>query len=684
MKELYLPNLKNIKVNNYTLYQQEPTFYYKFQNGINAVVGANGIGKTTFVNIIIYCLVGHKKKRNKITKNSKKLGYEYVDEDFFSSRINIEADDIENTSAQATLEFFLGKTKVLITRSLINNVIEHLEIDDTEVSQPNDSIYQELIEKLSKISHFQDFELLVREFLFFDERRNNVAWEIDSQDNILRILLLEEQYHLKINELEEKITKADTRGRHKSEDKRVAETSYKELVTARDEIVRQTQKEIEDEKEGDSIDLESNRQRLVLRKNNIKNEISKKQEILSTVQEAIQEITENISIIEGSVANMSVTYDNIILDIKRLETKLYKSIYSTLPDYYYTIEKNLLTEGKCLICNTKSKDIQRKANKIKQSGMCLVCESKLAEIVKIDDDLIENLNTLHEKKKEKLNEINNQKNSLGRLNTKFLQHQNEIISIKHELEDLERTNIVIESELSKNEPDSENNDMYTEILKSKEKVIEELETGIREAYRERDKYKKELSEYTQKFRNVINNLNQRLSSYFNKYASTFIGMDCKLSVTGKTLNKIPHFYYVPEIDGQVRKDIWSVSESQRFFIDQAFRMAIIDYLQNEIVGFSTFFITETPEGSLDIAYESQVAMMFKIFSESNNKIIFTSNLNSSNFLKELYKGISIEERPLRTLDLLRKGKITRVQKNKLNQLEKIIQEIMEVKNGESV
>lgn len=113
--------------------------------------------------------------------------------------------------ARATLEYYLGKTKVLITRSLIDNSIEELCIDNEKILQPNDSLYQEMIEKYSKISQFQDFELLVREFLFFDERRNNVAWEIDSQDNILRILLLKEQYHLKINELEEKITKADTR-----------------------------------------------------------------------------------------------------------------------------------------------------------------------------------------------------------------------------------------------------------------------------------------------------------------------------------------------------------------------------------------------------------------------------------------------------------------------------------------
>ena len=396
------------------------------------------------------------------------------------------------------------------------------------------------------------------------------------------------------------------------------------------------------------------------------------------LQEKIQEVTVDISLIEGNITNLSVIYDKVISEIKRLETKLYKSIYDKLPDYYFTIEKNLLTEGKCLICNTKSKDIQRKANKMKQSGKCLICESDLMENIVVDERLVEKLNLLHEDKREKLNELNNQKNQLRRLNDKFQKYSDEINLLKEQIDNLERTKIVIESELSKNEPDNEKGDMYTEILRKKEKVIEDLEVGIREAYRERDQYKKELFEYTQKFKNVINNLNQKLSEYFNKYASAFIGMDCKLSVMSKTLKRIPHFYYVPEIDGQIRKDIWSVSESQRFFIDQAFRMAIIDYLQNDIEKFSTFFITETPEGSLDIAYESQVAMMFKIFSESNNKIIFTSNLNSSSFLKELYKGIPKMERSMRTLDLLKKGKVTRVQKGKWEQLEGIVQEIMEV------
>lgn len=686
MKELYLPNLKRIEVNEYTLYQQEPTFEYEFKSGTNAVVGANGIGKTTFVNIIIYCLVGHKKKRNKITKNTKKPKFEYTDEDFFSSRVDDGADDVTNLSATATLEYYLGNTQIVITRSLMDNNINRLEIGGSAINEPDDSIYQSLVEKLSNISQFQDFELLVREFLFFDEQRKNVAWEVDSQDNILRILLLDEQYHLKINDLEDKFTKADTKGRHKSEDKRVAEASYNELVAARDDVIKQAEVGTDDKNsEGkDTEDSEVSRQKLVLKRNVINSQILNRKEELTSEQEKLNELTQENLQIEGMLSNLSAIYDNVMSEIKRLETDLYKSIYNKLPDYYFTIEKNMLAEGKCLVCNAKSKEIQNNATILKQNGKCLVCSSKLVESVSVDPGIVEKLNSLYEEKNEKLNQVNNQKNKLDKLNTKLQESKDSISNIKNIIEDLEREKVIIESELNKNEPEDGKHDMYSEILKNKEKIIDELEKAVREAYQERDSYKKELIEYTQKFKAVINNLNQKLSSYFNKYASTFLGLDCKLSVTGKPLNKIPHFYYVPEIDGQIRKDIWSVSESQRFFIDQAFRMAVIEYLQTNITNFSTFFITETPEGSLDIAYESQVAMMFNIFSNSNNKIIFTSNLNSSSFLKELYKNIPVAERADRTLNLLEKGKITKVQRSKMPQLEKILHDIMEVADGKPV
>lgn len=57
----------------------------------------------------------------------------------------------------------------------------------------------------------------------------------------------------------------------------------------------------------------------------------------------------------------------------------------------------------------------------------MICESRLTENISVDDNLIEKLNCLHEEKREKLNELNNQKNQLDRLNYKFQQYKKTLI-----------------------------------------------------------------------------------------------------------------------------------------------------------------------------------------------------------------------------------------------------------------
>ena len=117
----------------------------------------------------------------------------------------------------------------------------------------------------------------------------------------------------------------------------------------------------------------------------------------------------------------------------------------------------------------------------------------------------------------------------------------------------------------------------------------------------------------------------------------------------------------PKFNEKDRQQSTNVSESQRFFLDQAFRMALIE-LFTSVSGSPTFYIAETPEGSLDLAYERNVANMYLEFSNAGHSIIITSNLNSSNFLQSLYAAMDDEKSAgKRTLDLLKYGKLTNVQ-----------------------
>uniref|UniRef100_UPI0006CFDE41 hypothetical protein n=1 Tax=Clostridium sp. NkU-1 TaxID=1095009 RepID=UPI0006CFDE41 len=468
-------------------------------------------------------------------------------------------------------------------------------------------------------------------FYFFDERRRNIAWEVDMQDYLLKVLLFDEEYFVKFKDLEDKIIQEDTKGRHKSEERRIAEESYEELIKAQKEL-------IDEIKVGTNVEQEEklDKEQLKIKRNNITGKIDNLAYDISLIQEDLDSLILDLNNIEGELTASSVKCDVIKEEIRKKEASLYKSIYSKMPDYYYTLEKNLLSDGKCLVCNSKSNNLKIEAIRKKNNNECFICSSKLSTVEKFSNKDIEILNELNLQKEKQENRNQNLLSRLNDLTNKVNEVKQKQYTKKTELDSLQKQMIIIENEIDRTD-DNYKTDTYNEILKKiKKKIIERLGQESKEAYAKRDEYKNDLNSYTQKFKSLMSHLTVELSSYFNKYASTFIGLDCELTVSEKVIRKIPHIVYIPKIANQIRKDIWSVSESQRFFLDQAFRMAIIDYLQKNISDFSSFFITETPEGSLDAAYENQVAEMFSIFAQSDNKIIFTSNLNSSNFLYDIF------------------------------------------------
>lgn len=61
-RTIYLPELQSVNIKNYTLYPNGLDYTYDFVKGMNLILGGNGMGKTTFVNIIRFALIGLYKK----------------------------------------------------------------------------------------------------------------------------------------------------------------------------------------------------------------------------------------------------------------------------------------------------------------------------------------------------------------------------------------------------------------------------------------------------------------------------------------------------------------------------------------------------------------------------------------------------------------------------------------------
>jgi hypothetical protein len=210
-------------------------------------------------------------------------------------------------------------------------------------------------------------------------------------------------------------------------------------------------------------------------------------------------------------------------------------------------------------------------------------------------------------------------------------------------------------------------------LQEQNRAIEKLDTEIESLYRKRDAARIKLKEINKEILNTLHDVNHKLTPLFSHFASQFLGTSCELVITQKTRQGKPVAYMYPRFSEKDRPTMNQVSESQRFFIDQAFRMALISWFSQSNTG-ETFCIVETPEGSLDLAYEENVAKMYLEFAKQGHAIVATSNLNSSNFLKTLSKSLG-DDPKRRVLDLLTYGRLSSVQQSHKAQFNKSLEQL---------
>jgi hypothetical protein len=160
---------------------------------------------------------------------------------------------------------------------------------------------------------------------------------------------------------------------------------------------------------------------------------------------------------------------------------------------------------------------------------------------------------------------------------------------------------------------------------------------------------------------------QRLRNIFADYATRFLGHHC-------TLTEVPQIghstvsMFVPEFNGAIRESSDACSEAQRFFLDIALRMALIDMATQDQSN-RAIFICETPETALDVSYVDNVVRMMSAFCEKGNVLLLTANIQDNGIAEKLLHTLEAQSRPPRLLSLLRHGRLSDVQRRALEMLE---------------
>ncbi|MCW2482180.1 AAA family ATPase, partial [Candidatus Symbiopectobacterium sp. NZEC135] len=212
------PILKQLDIDGYGLYPgtaEKPGLHIDFsKQGLTLVLGANGLGKSTLINILFRMLSGPfdlaKFDQNDELGNLNIIAAERKDlKSFFSDRVSDNA-----TDAKCTLIVDFDNTTLSVTRNLSNLSIIDIKIGQTLLPLSNrvndEELFQDQIQGLSNVSSFGDWLLILHYIVFYQENRRALVWDTSAQRELLRILLLDNEKSIQWKELTRKVLELDS------------------------------------------------------------------------------------------------------------------------------------------------------------------------------------------------------------------------------------------------------------------------------------------------------------------------------------------------------------------------------------------------------------------------------------------------------------------------------------------
>lgn len=637
--KVYLPKLKRIRIINYSLYSED--IDYEFIEGLNLIVGGNGVGKTTFINILKYALIGLYKKQLDVKnyKGEKRLTREsYKNSDsFFKNRTKrLDSDKY----GFVELHFMINKVLFIVKRSLyeakiieanvikngFSTTIEGLPINQDSYKDYNDAEknknnlqfnYETLVAKEANLSDFDDFIFFVNQILFFGESRENVLWNEDAQERLMNAFFNDPKYEKQRKDFEFEAKYQDSLARHKQEE-----------IKAINRVIEQIN--------GDNSDNTD------IKKSKISDEIDSLKRRQDSIEKKQAEVEKETKSYYKKTADLSTTINQKEKEKEQYDSQRINRLWKDLNPKYEIFKKQYEINKICPFCNS---DLSSKNVNI-SSDECFFCHTKISDISdgneKITDLKHEISNLISERTKYEKLIIENEK-KLRKLDSEYR-------NLKIQLFD--KNNIL--RSLESNENENDNDDFSYQIMMNR---INQLNKEKEEHQGKSEELLKNASEITKRIEDSLQKNTRNISNVFADFAGAFMKLPCCLtleSVKDKKVKDRVIKLFFPVIDNVARYDEEELSESQRFFVDYSFRMSILSFFYTT----GSFYICETPDSSLDISYEENAADIFIKYISFPNVLIMTTNLNNTSFIKTILGKTQNKK----ILNLFKIGKVSEVQK----------------------
>lgn len=553
---IQIPTIKSLKIKNYPLFnfRNKDHWIVKIIDGINLILGANSIGKTTTMNLIKFAFIGNS---------------ENIDSQYFESRISKQERKIKNQCI--ILEFLLLDELIEIHRNIQSAELERFIINGKEKTP---SEYLDYLQGKSKLS-LRNFADLLELMLIRVEEGNYILWDKNAQRKIFSALLNDVEFQKQIAEDEEKFKRFEEKC-----------NSIKNLINDKKRREHDLKKSIEEQqikqkKEGNLLDLKDKLRKSKLRKEQLGKKRSTEQKELNLIKERAKKIFKEYEDLRLKYNRSFAGIEQSEIVINRLKEKI---ISSSIDD-------------KCILCTTKIP--KTKAEKIHTQffyeRVCPACDSSLGKSTKPEDSKILKNKLLTEQSK-----LKKLRDDFGKTKIEFEQASQIRKSLNEELSKLRNNIDLIDRELYQidvNILDVENiidlvkqksskktiPTNYDVLLLRSQQEIKNLEKEYTQEKKRGSKLKIRTFEQRRKRNEIILNFYQKLNSIFKKYSKEYFSDKCELAFqSSKGKNSWMNVnFFIPNFRNVIRLRKDSVSHSEAIFLEYLFRVSLLELYYGE-------------------------------------------------------------------------------------------------------
>ncbi len=596
-KRFNFPILNKVVLRDFSLFPRRNEIVVEFRDGVVCLAGANGVGKSTFIAAVNFGLTGRVPDPERAFESINEY-YAYTEtfsEDYFSGRIT----EFHRETAEVELDFTAGSRRFIIRRGMFEpDSLRQLSVepppeDSGEPTDPGPTVLHDTFTRLVAaevgLDSFQQLTFLQLFLLTFDERRSLMFWQPRIVERVLYLAF----------GLDPEVARAADALRR----------DYDRF----DSLSRNLQWQATQTK----AELRRIEQHLATGESSTNRVLSEYQDLMREREAASEKALRLDTTLKDATSRLAGFSSDVLMVERQYEATFKERVSARLHLDEHPIVASSRSRGRCDVCGTEGAEAAI-AERIAQ-GVCPLCGTAV-QTRGVDDPGLDALKALDSEIIRIRDLIAEEASIIDRVSS-------ELDSATASLNSLDKK--VAEFEVANDVAGAVVRDAPTidALRASYQLQIDSLLERKKEALRDRDHAKTEQAKLQSELNARYREAESVFVPEFRKLANAFLGLDIDVRLEPRA----SEVKLVLIVQNKERRLEHQLSESQRFFVDIALRMALSQYMASS----AATMVIDTPEGSLDSAYESRAGEMIAQFVESGNRVLMTANINSSQLLLRL-------------------------------------------------